>query len=118
MPIYEYKCGLCGEDFEVITLKIEDSLTSPCPHCNGEGKKLISAPAIVYEVFDERRIDKLPDWNQKMKQAQRQDVRTRQHLSKQPPLEHDRGQGIKVRNIPFGTTERKRLESNAQLDNI
>lgn len=116
MPIYEFKCGLCGEVFESLTLKVSEAVTSPCPHCGGEGKKLISRPAIVYEVFDERAIHKLPDWRQKQKQAEAHDRRVRRTLKE--PLPTDRGQGIKTYNMDFGKTEKQRLESKAQLDNM
>jgi len=107
---------LCGEVFEVLTLKVETHLTSPCPKCAGAGNKLVSAPAIVYEIFNERATHKLPDWNQKMKQAEAHDRRVRKSLKQ--PLAHDMGSGIKVYDMEFGHQERKALESKAQLDNI
>ncbi len=33
MPIYEYKCLKCEEDFETIVFGSNDKVT--CPHCNG-----------------------------------------------------------------------------------
>ena len=33
MPIYEYRCLKCEEDFEAIVFRSKDKVT--CPHCNG-----------------------------------------------------------------------------------
>ncbi len=41
MPIYEYNCNKCKEQFEVIQ-KFSDPLLSKCPKCSGEVTKLIS----------------------------------------------------------------------------
>ena len=110
------KCELCGEEYEVITLKIACNFSSPCPHCKGEGILLISVPSIVYEVFNERATHKLPDWNQKMAQAKAHDAWVRRN-PRLAPLEHDKGQNIKVYESDFGHQERKALASKAQLDN-
>ena len=45
MPIYEYACQKCGEQFEKIQKMSDDPLVD-CPACDGPHlKKLISAPA-------------------------------------------------------------------------
>lgn len=45
MPIYEYQCGKCGEQHEVIQ-KFSESPKRKCPSCGAlRLKKLISAPA-------------------------------------------------------------------------
>jgi putative FmdB family regulatory protein len=42
MPIYEYKCAKCNEEFETIVLGNDAHVT--CPRCNGEDvKRLMSA---------------------------------------------------------------------------
>jgi putative FmdB family regulatory protein len=42
MPIYEYKCLKCKEDFETIVFGSNDKVT--CPHCNGNKlERLMSA---------------------------------------------------------------------------
>lgn len=116
MPIYEFECTNCGEVFETICLKIDDSTTSPCPNCNGTGQKLISAPAIVFETFDKQAY-KLPDWDQKMAQAKaHDDIVCRAHGI--APLDHDRGKAIRTYQMEFGHDERRTLESKAQLDNM
>ncbi|MDH4028620.1 MAG: zinc ribbon domain-containing protein [Nitrospirota bacterium] len=46
MPVYEYKCGKCGEQFEVMQ-KITDSPLTVCDSCGGELKKLITNTSFV-----------------------------------------------------------------------
>ena len=41
MPIYEYRCKKCGEEFEMMQKFSDDPLTS-CIHCTGKVEKLIS----------------------------------------------------------------------------
>ena len=115
MPIYEYVCG-CGTLFERLELSIKDIPTSQCPECGKMGRRMMSRPSIVYEVFDERATHKLPDWNQKMARAEASERRVRSTLRE--PLPHDMGQGIKVYDTEFGKTERRKLEQKAQLDNM
>ncbi|HEY6839230.1 MAG TPA: zinc ribbon domain-containing protein [Geobacteraceae bacterium] len=44
MPVYEYACKACGNQFEV-RQKFSDAPITECPQCNGEVEKLISATA-------------------------------------------------------------------------
>ena len=44
MPIYEYKCLKCSQQFEILQ-KISDEPLKKCEDCGGEVKKQISAPA-------------------------------------------------------------------------
>ena len=46
MPIYEYRCAACDRVFEE-WLKEFDVDTYPCPHCNGEGKRMISQTSFI-----------------------------------------------------------------------
>ena len=41
MPIYEYKCLNCGNEFEAMQ-KFSAAAISQCPNCGGPVKKLIS----------------------------------------------------------------------------
>ena len=41
MPIYEYKCTKCGDEFEVMQ-KMSDSPKEDCEKCKGKLEKLIS----------------------------------------------------------------------------
>jgi putative FmdB family regulatory protein len=116
MPIYEFQCTECGIKFELLSLRIGETVDPVCPTCNGAGTRLLSAPAIVYEVFNERATHKLPDWKQRQAKAHAHDAVVRRSLRE--PLPHDMGQQIHIYDTDFGKTERKRLESKAQLDNI
>jgi len=43
MPIYEYTCGKCGEDFEALVPR--PSAKAPCPECGSKKvSKRMSAP--------------------------------------------------------------------------
>lgn len=43
MPIYEYRCNLCGHELEALQ-KLSDPPLTGCPSCNAEGLvKLVSA---------------------------------------------------------------------------
>jgi putative FmdB family regulatory protein len=45
VPIYEYKCDLCGHTMEKLQKISEDPLKT-CPECGGDGlRKLVSAAA-------------------------------------------------------------------------
>ena len=44
MPLYEYECTACHRHTEKIQ-KFSDPEITTCPHCGGELKRVISAPA-------------------------------------------------------------------------
>jgi putative FmdB family regulatory protein len=44
MPVYEYQCNACGDQFE-LRRKFSDAPLSECPKCGGEVTKLISSAA-------------------------------------------------------------------------
>jgi putative FmdB family regulatory protein len=44
MPIYDYQCRACRDEFTV-THKISDA-EPKCPNCGGEVRKKLSAPAV------------------------------------------------------------------------
>ncbi len=47
MPLYEYRCKVCGHRFEKIqTFSAPDE--KECPVCKGEVERLISAPAVHF----------------------------------------------------------------------
>jgi putative FmdB family regulatory protein len=46
MPIYEYKCGDCGKEFEVMQRITAEPLTE-CEACGGKLDKLMSQSAFV-----------------------------------------------------------------------
>lgn len=47
MPIYEYRCNVCG-NFEQIQ-KMSDDPLSVCPGCGGGVERLLSAPAFQFK---------------------------------------------------------------------
>lgn len=46
MPMYEYKCESCGNQFE-LRQKFSDPPATECPDCGGAVAKLISATAFA-----------------------------------------------------------------------
>ena len=46
MPIYEYRCKKCDQVFEE-WLKEFDVQSMPCPHCGGEGERMLSMPSFI-----------------------------------------------------------------------
>ena len=45
MPMYEYRCEACGEEFEAI-VRITEKDDVDCPECGAKAKKLVSAFAL------------------------------------------------------------------------
>ena len=48
MPIYGYRCGNCGHEFEILQ-KMSDAPLKTCPKCSGELHKMVYAAGIVYK---------------------------------------------------------------------
>lgn len=48
MPIYEYECLQCGKRTELLQ-RMGEAPIAACPHCGGEVRKLISAPAFQFK---------------------------------------------------------------------
>lgn len=48
MPIYEYACDSCGNQFEV-KQKFSDPPVTSCEKCGEDVRKLISVPGIVFK---------------------------------------------------------------------
>lgn len=53
MPIYEYRCTACGEQFEKIQ-KISDDALRDCPHCGQAALEKILSPGGVVRLKGER----------------------------------------------------------------
>src|ERR671939_631152 len=43
MPIYEYRCGNCGTDFELTRSISQSGDPAPCPNCKKPADKLVSS---------------------------------------------------------------------------
>ena len=55
MPIYEYRCQLCGEEFQYLILGKEDEKNLNCPGCKGRDfTKLVSR--VAYHVSEQDRL--------------------------------------------------------------
>jgi putative FmdB family regulatory protein len=49
MPLYEYKCGACGHQFERI-VKFSDAPVKTCPQCGKDtAEQMIHAPAVQFK---------------------------------------------------------------------
>ena len=48
MPLYEYECEKCGEQFEVIQ-KFSDAPLTNHENCGGRVNRLLSAPALQFK---------------------------------------------------------------------
>lgn len=48
MPIYEYECLQCGKRTELLQ-RLDEAPLAACPQCNGEVRKLVSAPAVQFK---------------------------------------------------------------------
>ncbi len=46
MPIYEYRCLRCGQEYEIMH-KFSDEPLKKCPDCNGEVRRLISNTSFI-----------------------------------------------------------------------
>lgn len=48
MPTYVYACKSCGERFEVVQ-KMSDAPLTDCRSCDGQVRRVIFPPAVVYK---------------------------------------------------------------------
>ena len=48
MPLYEYECLQCGKRTELLQ-RFADAPLAACPHCGGEVRKMVSAPAFQFK---------------------------------------------------------------------
>ncbi len=60
MPIYEYRCRVCGKKTTVLTLSITSAVTPRCRSCGGTDlQKLVSRVAVLRS--EESRLESLAD---------------------------------------------------------
>ena len=48
MPIYGYRCGSCGHEFEILQ-KMSDAPLTTCPKCSGRLTKILYPAGIIYK---------------------------------------------------------------------
>ena len=48
MPIYGYRCGSCGHQFEILQ-KMSDVPLQTCPKCSGRLTKIVYPAGIIYK---------------------------------------------------------------------
>lgn len=46
MPVYEYRCGQCGEITSTVARISEATRTLPCAHCRGTAERIVSRPSV------------------------------------------------------------------------
>ena len=51
MAIYEYYCGDCGKEFELMRPISRANEPGPCPICEVDGQKLMSATASKVDYY-------------------------------------------------------------------
>lgn len=74
MPLYEFKCEICGEVIERVYKVAEKptELTTDCPNCKGQSlfKSKVSAPSVMFSVFNPSQ--KLPsDFKNRMEEIRK-----------------------------------------------
>jgi putative FmdB family regulatory protein len=48
MPVYEYRCAVCGSIFERVT-SFDDHTEAVCPNGHREAQRIYSAPTIIFK---------------------------------------------------------------------
>jgi putative FmdB family regulatory protein len=48
LPIYEYRCGLCGHQYEKKE-GFDAPVEQACPECGGVTRRLLNVPGIVFK---------------------------------------------------------------------
>lgn len=60
MPIYEYRCSVCGRKTEIITFRVSEEVEKVCRHCgSGEVNKVPSRVRV--RMSEETRMERLAD---------------------------------------------------------
>ncbi len=107
MPIYDYRCEVCGLEFEELVFTSLDVVGCRCGSSKVTRLMSLPAPARIQDVCI----------NSDKGGRFRVDDATF-HPSVSNPLPWDRGKDVKVYDMEFGKGEKSRLEKKAQLDNI
>jgi putative FmdB family regulatory protein len=75
MPLYDYACPNCEHRFE-LKQSFRDPVTTACPRCGAESRRVIHAPQVVYKgdgfyTSDQRRNGFGSYWYNKEAEADR-----------------------------------------------
>jgi putative FmdB family regulatory protein len=107
MPILEFHCNTCGSDFEEIVVTSMAVVSCDCGSRDLTQLMSVPAPARIQDFTIN------PDKGGRF----RLDDATF-HPSVKDPLPWDKGKDIKVYDMDFGKSERDRLSTKAQVDNL
>ena len=81
-----HKCGECGAIYTIIVKRAKRDEPSTCPQCMEEGRRTLSAPAIMSAAYPDGR--KRGDTYQKLKEAAKLEVEA-------SSMQHDKRGDIK-----------------------
>lgn len=78
MPIFEYQCRQCGNEFELIVLK--DTVVA-CPSCQGQDlERLLSAFAVNSEEISRARVQKARKANARSSNFKDKQIAEAEHI--------------------------------------
>lgn len=58
MPLYEYKCKVCNNVFELFKPMSESTKEQLCPHCGKAGKKSAGKRIYSIQTFHDKKLPK------------------------------------------------------------
>ena len=60
MPIYEYRCSVCGKKSEFITFRVSETVSGVCQHCGSDSTRRVPSRVRV-RLSEETRLERLAD---------------------------------------------------------
>ncbi len=111
MPIYEYKCSKCGDQFDVNQRMSDDQLTK-CESCGGKLKKLISNTSFVLKgsgwyVTDYPSSERKEAMDAKKKPDELKDKKTDALKDKKSAISKDKKSDASKDNKPAESKDKK-----------
>ena len=111
MPIYEYKCSKCGDQFDVNQRMSDDQLTK-CESCGGKLKKLISNTSFVLKgsgwyVTDYPSSERKEAMDAKKKPDELNDKKTDALKDKKSAISKDKKSDASKDNKPAESKDKK-----------
>jgi putative FmdB family regulatory protein len=111
MPIYEYKCTKCGDQFEVNQRMSDDQLTK-CESCGGKLNKLISNTSFVLKgsgwyVTDYPSSERKEAMDAKKKPDESKDKKTDASKDKKSAISNDKKSDASKDNKPAESKDKK-----------